>query len=446
MTGGLGSLKGEVVVPGDSRYDEARQMGNRRIQRFPRAIVYCEDKGDISRCIEWARRRGAPIRLRCGGYAGEGFSTGNGALVIDLSRMNSVTVENDTIRAEGGATNRAVYDAVGPLGYAFSGGVCPATGVAGLMLGGGWGLSCRMLGLMCDSLVSAELVDAYGRGMSANPHCNQELFWALRGGGGGNFGVVTGMRFRLPDMRPEAVTLVTLRWADVDADAPAQAQFWQTWQQWLEGADPRVTLQADISRTADGIFAVSCRGLFYGPPDEAVESVKPLAMLPGCESSFEEMSFYDAMQAVMDSCPPPAASKSAGRFVMQPLAGDKIRALTDSLRNAPIAAAYRLYAMGGAVRAKSCGETAFFFRNAAYIVQIAASWEQDEDEAPGIAWVDNHFPYLAGITTGSYVNFSYSGLKDAMRAYYGGNAGRLRRVKRLYDPYGVFRSPQGVRS
>jgi hypothetical protein len=173
----------------------------------------------------------------------------------------------------------------------------------------------------------------------------------------------------------------------------------------------------------------------------------PLVMLPGCDASFEEMSFYGAMQAVMDGCPPPGKFKSAGRFVTRPLAGDKIHALTHSLRNAPAAAApaYRLYALGGAAGRKARCDTAFFFRDAAYIAQIEASWEQDEAGAESAAWVDRHFPYLAGLTAGSWVSFPYSGIKDCMHAYYGGNAARLRHVKRLYDPYGVFRPPQGIR-
>ena len=440
LTGGLGSLKGEVVVPGDAGYEAARQVANRRIQRFPRAIAYCEGREDVSRCIEWARRRGAPIRLRGGGFGGEGYCVANGALVIDLSRMNSVTVEDGFVIAEAGVTNRALYDAVAPLGYAFPGGMCAGVSIAGQAMGGGWGPSCRLLGLTCDSLVGAELVDAYGRGMAANPHCNQELFWALRGGGGGNFGVVTSLKFRLPDIKPEAVTLVTLDWQG--ADAEAQEQFWDAWQKWLDGADQRVTLQADVSRKG-----ISCRGLFYGPLDEAVEAVKPLAMLPGCESSLEEMSFGDAMQALMDGCPLPDKHKSAGRFVLRPLSMELIRVLADSLRAAPDAVepSYSLYALGGAAGEKASGETAFYFRSAMYIVRIQAAWEQDEAGPAGVDWVNRMFPRLAGMTTGSYVSFPYDGLREPMRSYYNGNMGRLRRVKRMYDPYGVFRFPQCVR-
>ena len=138
QTGGLGSLKGEVVLPGDAGYEAARQVANGRIQRFPRAIAYCEGREDVSRCIEWARRRGVPIRLRGGGCSDEGYCVANGALVIDLSRMNSVTVEDSFVIAEAGAVNRALYDAVTPLGYVFPGGACPGVSIAGQTMSGGW--------------------------------------------------------------------------------------------------------------------------------------------------------------------------------------------------------------------------------------------------------------------------------------------------------------------
>ena len=439
-------MKGKVITPGDPEYEEARQEWNRRIQRFPRAIVYCENRQDVSRSIEWARRRGAPIRLRGGGHHYEGYSTGNGAMVIDLSRMNRVSVEGGLVRLEGGVQNRALYNAVGPLGYAFPGGTCPTVGVAGFTQGGGWGLSCRLLGLGCDSLASVELVDACGRNMTANSHCNQELYWALRGGGGGNFGVVTGMTFKLPPLKPETVTLVQLYYPDTDA--AAQAQFWDTWQRWLPGADERVTLQASIYHSADEGFAVYSRGLFYGAPAEAMNAVEALASLPGCEASFEATTFYKAIQDIEEGYPPSEKFKSTGRFVGRPLERYEIMHMVESLREYPegsVFTSYSLYALGGAVARRGRTDTAFFFRDAMYIALLQSVWTKDKFEDVNIQWVECNFPYLAGLTVGSYVNFPYSELKDYMRAYYAGNGGRLRRVKRLYDPCNVFCFPQSIR-
>lgn len=439
-------IKGDIITPGDPEYNEARQEWNRRIQRFPRAIVYCENRKDVCRSVEWAQQTASPIRLRGGGHHYEGYSTGNGALVIDVSRMNSVTVEDGLVRAEGGASNRALYDAVGPLGYAFPSGTCPTVCVSGLTQGGGWGLSCRLLGLTCDSLVSAELVNASGRIVTANAHCNQDLFWALRGGGGGNFGVVTALTYRLPDFKPEAVTYVQLYYPN--SDAALQARFWETWQRWVPDADRRLTLQASIYHAEEEGFAVYSRGLFFGTPEEAMQAVEPLTALPRCRTSFQATTFYEAIQIIEAGYPPSEKFKSTGRYVTRPIDSEDIRRFTDSLRDYPrgsVFTAYSLYMLGGAVADKSPQETAFFFRDAPYIALLQSIWEDDRYEAVNTGWVDRNFPPLARATAGSYINFPYSSLKDYMRAYYGGNAARLRRVKRMYDPCNVFCFQQSIR-
>ncbi len=439
-------IKGDIITPSDPEYNAARQEWNRRIQRFPRAIVYCENRKDVSRSVEWAQQIGAPIRLRGGGHHYEGYSTGNGVLVIDVSRMNKVTVGDNLVHAEGGVSNRELYGAVGPLGYAFPSGTCPTVCVSGLTQGSGWGLSCRLLGLTCDSLVSAELVDACGRIVAANSHCNQDLYWALRGGGGGNFGVVTGLTYKLPDFKPKVVTFVQLYYPDTNA--AQQARFWETWQRWTPSANERVTLQASLYHAADEGFAVYSRGLFYGTPEEAMEAVEPLASLPGCEASFEGTTFFDAIQTIEDSYPPSEKFKSTGRYVTQPLESSDIRRFVDSLRDYPegsVFTAYSLYMLGGAVADKGQYETAFFFRDALYIALLQSVWEEDRYEDVNIAWVERNFPQLARVTAGSFINFPYSNLKDYMRAYYGGNVARLRRVKRMYDPCNVFCFPQSIR-
>lgn len=441
-----GGFKGEIVRPWDSGYDEARQEWNRRINKFPYAIAYCENKEDVSRSIKWARMRGVPLRLRGGGHHYEGYSVGNDALVIDVSHMNNVSVEDNTLIAEGGASNAELYRAVGHLGYAFPGGTCPTVCASGLTQGGGWGLSCRMMGLTCDSLKSAELIDGCGRLIRANKNNNEELFWALRGGGGGNFGVVTKLKFRLPKLRPKTVTLVELYYPDTDA--MAQTRFWETWQHWLPCADERVTLQASIYYSAEEGFAVKSRGMFYGGPEQAKEAVAQLAELPGCEAAFKPMTFYEATQAIGSKYPPSEKFKSTGRFVTHPLQLEQIAHMVETLRCYPkgsVFTAYSLYALGGAVSRRNPEETAFFYRDAQYIAGLQSVWVKDEFEDEGIEWVDRNFPYLAGITAGSYINFPYSNLTDYMRAYYGANAGRLSRIKRTYDPYNVFRFQQSIR-
>ncbi len=441
---GFYGFKGDIVLPWDAAYGEARLEWNRRIDKFPRAIAYCESREDVSRCISWALRRGVPIRVRGGGHHYEGYSTGSGALVIDLSRMNRVYLKGDALELEGGVRNRELYAAIADTGRPFPGGTCPTVGASGFAQGGGWGLSCRYLGLGCDSLMSAELIDAYGRAITANAHCNEELFWALRGGGGGNFGAVVSLTFKLPPQTGE-VTLIQLFYPGTDA--AAQAQFWETWQSWLPDADERVTLQAGIYRSVRDGRAVSGRGIYYGPPQEAQAEIAPLLALPGCVSELEGMTYAKAIRAIGERYPASEKFKSTGRFVTKPLEAGEISRIVASLDETPEGSVYTgisLYALGGAVARRSRSNTAFFYRDARYIAGIQSVWTQDEYEAANVGWVDCHFPYLAGVTAGSFVNFPYGGLKDYMQAYYGGNAAWLRRVKRIYDPCNVFRFQQSI--
>jgi len=455
----LQGIKGEVLLPWDEGYGEAREQRNRRIDKFPRAIAYCEDKKDVSRCIEFARMRGVPLRIRSGRHHCEGWSTGNGVLVIDLSRMNAVSVDDGMVRAQGGAANADLYNAIAPTGDAFPGSACPTVGLAGFTQGGGWGPSCRLLGLGCDSLESVELIDSYGRTVNANSHCNQDLLWAVRGGGGGSFGVVTNLAYRLPGIHPEAVTLVELYWPD--ADAALQALFWETWQRWLADTDERITLQASIYHSNGSApksaafrgthtegFAVYSHGIFYGTPEEAQEAVAMLAELPGGQTAFTPGTFCETMQRIGESDPPYEKFKSAGRFVTRDLSPEQIAHIVDTLREPPEGSeftAYSLYALGGAVARRKPGETAYFHRSARYIAAIQSGWTEDEAAEGNTTWVNRHFPYLANLTAGSYVNFPASNLRDYIQAYYGGNAGRLRRVKRMYDPCNVFCFQQSIR-
>ncbi|WP_373921149.1 FAD-binding oxidoreductase [Rossellomorea marisflavi] len=194
-------LTGEIVTPKSPEYTDSRQEWNRAINKFPLVIVYCVEKQDVANAVRWARKRCVPIRIRSGGHHYEGYSTGNCVLVIDISRLNRLGLdrEKNLLRMEAGAKNTAVYDFVGSNGYAFPGGTCPTVGVSGFTLGGGWGYSSRLLGLGCDSLVELELVNDQGKLIKANKDTNADLFWACRGAGSGNFGVVVGMMFQLPE-------------------------------------------------------------------------------------------------------------------------------------------------------------------------------------------------------------------------------------------------------
>ena len=202
-------FRGDLIVPNDPRYEEARAVFNAAIDRHPALIARCADEEDVVRALEFARSEGLLMSVRGTGHNVAGFAVCEGGLVIDLSRMKGIAVNPSerTVRAEGGCTWGEVNDALQPHGLAATGGFVSVTGVSGLTLGGGLGWLVRKHGLALDNLLSAQVVLADGRLVTASPRENSDLFWAIRGGGG-NFGVVTSFetacrsRSRRPGPRP----------------------------------------------------------------------------------------------------------------------------------------------------------------------------------------------------------------------------------------------------
>jgi hypothetical protein len=366
--------------------------------------------------------------------------------VIDVSELNNLTLDEDKnlLTVEGGVKLERLYDFVSSKGYPFPGGTCPTVGVSGFALGGGWGLSCRYLGLGCDSLTELELVNYEGDILTANKECNQDLFWACRGAGGGNFGVVVSMTFRLPP-KTDKVTFIEIYYRD--AGQEKQKLFFDAWQNWLGEADERITLMASIYFTPSEGYTVYSRGIFYGTPEEAVEIIKPLTELGGVEINLEYLSFLEAITKIEESYPSSEMFKSTGRFVFRDYCPNEISKIVELIKDPPIGSVYAsvtLYALGGRVAEKSRHDTAFFYRGARYIMLIQSVWEDEQYAAANIDWVRRKFRYLESITEGSYVNFPYGGLVDYLEAYYGANADMLRAIKKEYDPLNVFQFPQSI--
>ncbi len=437
-------LTGNVITRKNPLYNEARQEWNRAIQRFPLAIVYCYNKNDVANAVIWARQRCIPIRIRSGGHNYEGYSTGNEVLVIDISNLNTLEISDTYLIVDGGVNNKQLYDFVSSQGYPFPGGTCPTVGLGGLVSGGGWGLSCRLMGLGCDSLTELELIDAEGNIIKANSVENKELFWACRGAGGGNFGIIVSMVFRLPP-KVDMVTLFQFYYPDTDRKK--QARFLQVWQKWLKDLDQRMSLQANVYHSQEDDFAIYGRGFFYGTEAEAQSLLQPIISLGCCRLTLEYLPFYEAITKIGAVYPDSERFQSTGRFVVKPLNPQEIYEAVGLIREVPIGSVYSslsLYALGGEVGEKSPYETAFFYRDASYILLIQSVWEEKRYASENKRWVSRKFKYLKSITQGSYVNFPYSGLMDYLEEYYGWNAKRLRLVKKKYDPENVFHFPQSI--
>lgn len=442
----LYGLSGRVVTPCDASYDEDRQGWNHAVQKYPTVINYCRTAEDVSNAVAWSRRNNVPLRIRVGGHNYEGYSNGNCIIVIDVSEMNRIELDEQShsVRVQGGVTNSQLYEYVSSKGYPFPGGTCPTVGVCGYALGGGWGLSCRYFGLGCDSIEEIEIVNYDGQIIKANSVCNEDLFWACRGAGGGNFGVVVSMTLRLPP-RIQNVTLIEIDYRH--SDTQTQELFLETWQEWLLSADKRITLISRIYNSdADGL-SMLVRGIFYGVPEEAVQLVKEFLDLKGAVYDIQYVSFLEAVTILGSSYPPFEKFRSASRFVYKCFDLCEIRDIVGLIQKRPKGSVYAglsMYALGGKVAETDVNDTAFFHRRAHYIIWLETIWEDDYFASVNSEWVNRQFRRLEPLTKGAYVNFPYAELCFYKHEYYGCHAECLVEIKQKYDPLNIFAFPQGL--
>lgn len=441
-------LTGKVITPCNMNYDVARQEWNRAIQKFPVAIVYCFTETDISNAICWARYNHIGIRIRSGGHHYEGYSVGDGILVIDISALKRIDLDemNNTVTIQCGVTNTQLYHLLGSKGYPFPGGTCPTVGVTGYTLGGGWGYSSRYFGLGCDSLIELEIIDYQGKAIKANEQYHGDLFWACRGAGGGNFGLVTSLTFRLPP-KIDHVSLVTIEY--INTPPTIMLSFLDTWQKWLVNLDSRITMNASLYNSALDGMGIFGRGLFYGSASEAKAILKPFENIEGAVIDVQEMTFLEAIEKIEESYPDSEKFQSTGRFVNRQYNLEELTHIVDLINQRPEGSVYTaisVYALGGKVRNVYKTDTAFYYRDASYIIGIQSVWEDNRYAGLNQSWLYERFQYLYGLTIGSYVNFPYKCLQDYEQAYYGANVWKLEQVNGRYDPLNVFQFPQAIQS
>ena len=441
-------FNGEIVTPNDVEYNEDRQIWNRSIQRYPIAILYCTSREDVISALNFCVIKNIDFRIRSGGHNYEGYSIGNNVIVIDVSRMKKISIDevNNTVKIEAGVQNSQIYEYLGQRGYPFPGGTCPTVAVVGYTLGGGWGMSSRLFGLGIDSVLEFEIVDYRGKIIIANKDCSSDLFWALRGAGGGNFGIVTSLTFRLPP-KLNKVTLFTIYYPNTTTIE--QANTMNVFQNLYETLDRRVNMRASFYNSEEEGLAVFFIGLFYGEIEELKEILEPLLVLPKAEAKFEYTTFFKAIKMIGSIYPESEKFKTEGRFEDRIYSKCELLKLASSIREKPegsVYAAVTFYGLGGAVKDKGKNETAFYYRDSNYIISIQSVWENSIYAKENKEWVASRLSYLEKITKGSYVNFPYSPLINYEEKYYGGNLCRLKCVKEKYDSFNIFNYPQSIKA
>ncbi len=441
-------LTGEIITPCDEAYNQARQIWNRSIQKYPDALVYCENAEDVAKAVKLAQKFDKPIRIRSGGHNYEGYCVGNKAFVLDVSRIKPIELDaaNNTVTIGSGVNFKELYNYVGSLGYPFPGGNCPSVAASGFTLGGGWGYSSRKFGLGCDSLLEAELVDYTGKVLTANDSTNPDLFWGLRGAGGGNFGVVTSLKFKLPP-KTDTLTLFELYFPNVSAFD--QVNFLSIFQSWIDVIEDKINVSGGLYNAGDAGIYNYLRGICYGTQAETEALLQPFLSLGTVEATYKTGSFLELMTEIGSTYPPYEKFKSTGRFVTRFYTVDQLSDLAAIVNEqrppGSILTSVSIYGLGGKVHDVGKKDTAFYFRDAKYILLIQSVWENNLYKKDNVRWVLDNFQYIYDLTEGSYINFPLLQLPQYECNYFGGNVPRLKAVKEAYDPYNVFHFPQSIR-
>jgi FAD/FMN-containing dehydrogenase len=447
-----GQLRGTLLTPGDPGYDDARQVYNAMIDRYPAAVAQCRDVTDVRNCVRFAREHGVEIAIRGGGHNAGGLGTWNEALVIDLSLMRSTTVdpEQHTVRVDGGCTWADVDHATVDFGMATPSGFIGSTGVGGLTLGGGVGYLTRRFGLTIDSLLSADVVLADGEFVTASENSHSDLFWALRGGGG-NFGVVTSFTFRChpigengivyggPVLYDIADTAEVMRWyRELLPSLPEELSGWLG----LMTIPPAPPFPEELwGRKACGI--VWC---YTGPHDRLDEVLEPVRnfgspLLVG----LHEMPFT-VLQTAFDGLYPAGLQWYWRADFFNEISDKAIEVHMEYGGKLPTGhSTMHLYPIDGAASRVPADATAFAYRGGGW-AGVIVGVDPDPANAPAITeWTKDYWSALHPTSAGgAYVNFLMEEGQDRVQASYLGNYERLSRVKRRYDPDNVFHVNQNI--
>ncbi|MGH3733415.1 MAG: FAD-binding oxidoreductase [Acidimicrobiales bacterium] len=460
------SLTGSLVLPSSGSYDSDRLLYNSKFTDLhPQGIAYCDGPDDVARCVDFATGHEIATSARSGGHSYAGYSSCDG-LVIDVSRLSSITVDTsaNTATIGAGALLIDVYNEVGARGRLLPGGSCPTVGIAGLTLGGGIGVFARKYGLTLD-LRSLDVVTADTMLRRASDHHHADLYWACRGGGGGNFGIATSFTFDVHPM-PE-LTLFTLQYPWAAATTMLEA-----WQRWLATTPDELWSNCQLLSQGTYGFLGQVGGVYCGSPAALASYLAPLqsAIDTAPTYSFNASNAYlDAME-IESGCsglsvaachlssenPHGELSRSSysakSSYVDTALSSRRCASMVEAVEHladlAPtLGGGLAFDAYGGAINRMARDATAFVHRDKLACIQATYSWSAYTSASvinDGRAWLDWLGKHVFNAQTGAYQNYIDPTLEDWRSAYYGSNLDRLVKIKRRYDPENHFSFAQSI--
>ena len=436
-------LTGTVIYPNDPEYQQARMNWNPFTNAFPIVFVFAQQKEDVANAVKWARENNVPIRIRSGRHAlAKDFSQTNGGIVIDTGQMRNVMLD----KAQGIATVQAGIR-VGPLvkmlaqeGVLAPFGDSSTVGIGGISTGGGITVIQRTTGLISDNILAVTVVDANGEILRVSENENPDLLWAIRGGGGGNFGIITSYTFKIRPA-PFQVGIFEIIWPWEQLDKVIDV-----WQRWSPSVDERLGTILEAFSKTNGLLR--SQGIFLGPKAELEKLITTLTDVGSPLKVFidevtlpEAIEFWAPNEPLFDT----QNTTWSSAWVEQILPADGIKAIQSFLEKAKGSESNFFFLnSGGAMNRVPSKDTAFFWRNTKYYLEWDASWTEESETQKNIKLVEQTRIQLKPYVTGSYVNVPDLNIKNYGQEYYGDNFARLQKVKAQYDPENVFNFVQSI--
>lgn len=436
-------LTGTVIYPNDPEYQQARMNWNPFTNAFPAVFVFAHCDRDVVNAVKWARANFVPIRMRSGRHAlARDFNQTDGGIVIDTGKMTKVKLDKQNLVAtvEAGmrtgvlARMAAEEGILSPFGDSWS------VGIGGISTGGGITAIQRTAGVISDNILAATIVDANGEILQVSENENPDLFWAIRGGGGGNFGIITSYTFRVRPA-PPTVGIFEIIWPWEQLDEVIDA-----WQKWAPSVDVRLGTILEVFSKTNGLLR--SRGIFLGPAAELRELIRPLLdvgtptrVLVNDVTLLEAINFWAPIEPLFDD----QNTTWSSTWVEETLPAKGIKAIRRFLEKATgTESNFFFLNSGGVMNQVPPNATAFFWRNTRYYMEWDASWTEEFETQRNIALVEQTRKQLECYITGSYVNVPDLYITNFGQEYYGDNFDRLRRVKAQYDPNNVFNFVQSI--
>lgn len=457
--GGLvGRLRGPVLLPGDAMFTELSLPRNLRFAgTVPQAVALCRDADDAAAALKWARETGTPFAIRGGGHNFALASTSPG-LIISTRLMKAASVQGNILRTQAGLLNRDVGRLLAGNGsgeLTLPTGNCPNVGVTGATLGGGIGPNAPWAGLTADHLTSVTMITADGQIITADTKTNSDLFWALRGGAGGNFGIVTDLSFALPEVPVARATAIEIQWSGTD-NVMRTVEAWQA----LRAAEPRRVSATCWVHPNGGKAGARVRGQILADEASTRDLLAPLLLREPVTIRIEERPWWDVYAWNVTPISPSYPFWTRSLYADDLLPGNLIERIVAINARFPSPGQDRngfvaLFGwIGGAIADRRPNDTAYVHRSARHLAEISVGWRGGAkpggpaEPVPGElrAWSDELWDaVLPHSTQQAYQNFPDPELGSGQQAYYGGNLARLQAVKRSWDPDNTFSHAQSVR-